>query len=143
MKHVVRSSRQGQTLVEFALLLPLFLLIVVVIFDLGRAVYYYSAISNAAREGARFGIINPPSNPTNVTNIKNTAVNYAFGIPLTNSDVVAGFGPDETVGGFTFKTVQVAITYSFAPATPLVSILLPGGQIILRSRAVMRTEIIP
>ena len=56
MKHVNRSSRQGQTLVEFALLIPVFLLIVVVVFDLGRAVYYYSTISNAAREATRFGV---------------------------------------------------------------------------------------
>ncbi len=45
-------GKHGQSLVEFAILLPVFLLIVVVIFDLGRAVYYYSVIFNAAREGA-------------------------------------------------------------------------------------------
>ena len=139
MKKIARSRWLGQSLVEFALLLPVFLLIAVVVFDLGRAVYYYSTIYNAAREGTRYGIIKP----NDVTGMKNTAVSYAYGIDLTPSDVTAGFGPDETAGGFTFKTVQVDITYSFTPATPLLSSLLPGGQLTLRSRAVMRTETIP
>jgi Flp pilus assembly protein TadG len=51
-----RRSR-GQALVEFALVLPIFLLILMGIFDLGRAVYYSSTLSNAARETAREGIV--------------------------------------------------------------------------------------
>jgi hypothetical protein len=43
----------GQSLVEFALILPLFVLIIVGVFDIGRAFFAYIAISNAAREGAR------------------------------------------------------------------------------------------
>ncbi len=45
--------QKGQSLVEFALVLPLFVLILVGIFDIGRAFFAYIAISNAAREGAR------------------------------------------------------------------------------------------
>ncbi len=44
---------RGQSLVEFALILPIFVLIVVGIFDLGRAFFAYIAIANAAREGVR------------------------------------------------------------------------------------------
>ncbi|OGO60464.1 MAG: hypothetical protein A2032_01530 [Chloroflexi bacterium RBG_19FT_COMBO_49_13] len=49
----------GQTLVEFALVLPLFVLIIAGIFDLGRAFYASITITNAAREGARYGTLNP------------------------------------------------------------------------------------
>jgi hypothetical protein len=45
--------QEGQGLVEFALIIPIFLLVLVGIFDAGRLVYTNSALSQAAREGAR------------------------------------------------------------------------------------------
>jgi len=53
-----RSRQRGQSLVETALILPIFLLLVVAIFDLGRAVFMYSTVGNAARQGARVAIVN-------------------------------------------------------------------------------------
>jgi Flp pilus assembly protein TadG len=53
-----RGARRGQALVEFALVLPLFLLFLIAIFDLGRAVFAYNTLTNAAREGARTAIVN-------------------------------------------------------------------------------------
>jgi hypothetical protein len=46
-------GERGQGLVEFALILPVFLLALFGIFDVGRAVYVNSTLSQAAREGAR------------------------------------------------------------------------------------------
>jgi len=54
-----RGSRsRGQGLTEFALVIPIFLLVVVALFDLGRAVFAYNTLTNAAREGARMAIVN-------------------------------------------------------------------------------------
>lgn len=53
-----RARPRGQALVEFALIIPVFLLIVVGLFDLGRAVFAYNTLTNAAREGARIAIVN-------------------------------------------------------------------------------------
>jgi Flp pilus assembly protein TadG len=44
---------KGQSLIEFALLLPLLVLIIFGVLDLGRAFFSFIAITNAAREGAR------------------------------------------------------------------------------------------
>lgn len=52
-----RGTR-GQSLVEFALIFPVLIVILLGIFDLGRAVFAYSSLTNAAREGARLGIVN-------------------------------------------------------------------------------------
>lgn len=52
----VRRDR-GQGLVEFALILPVLLLVLMGLFDFGRAIFAFNAISNAAREGARVAII--------------------------------------------------------------------------------------
>ena len=49
---------RGQALVEFALVIPIFLLLLVAIFDMGRAVFAYNTLTNAAREGARMAIVN-------------------------------------------------------------------------------------
>jgi hypothetical protein len=48
-----RDAESGQTLVEFALVLPIFLMVVFGLLDVGRLVYTNSALSQAAREGAR------------------------------------------------------------------------------------------
>ena len=52
-----RRGSRGQTLVEFALGLPLIILLTLGMIDLARAVYYYNTLSDIARDGARFGIV--------------------------------------------------------------------------------------
>ena len=48
---------RGQALVEFALVLPIFLLVVFGLFDLGRVVYINNTLSEVARDGARWGSV--------------------------------------------------------------------------------------
>jgi len=48
---------RGQTLVEFALVLPLFVLVLFGLIDVGHLVYVYNSISQGAREGARVGSV--------------------------------------------------------------------------------------
>ena len=48
-----RRDPRGQTLIEFALVLPIFLLMLFGMIDMGRFVYGHSTLSQAAREGAR------------------------------------------------------------------------------------------
>lgn len=50
----VQNRNHGQALVEFALLVPLVVLIIVGVFDLGRAFLITLTLQNAAREGARY-----------------------------------------------------------------------------------------
>jgi len=52
-----RTSR-GQSLAEFALVLPLFLLLFFAVVDLGSAVFTFNSLTNAAREGVRLAIVN-------------------------------------------------------------------------------------
>jgi len=66
---MTRRSRRhrGQALAEFALVVPLFLILVLGIVDFARGIFVYSVLSNAAREGARYAMVhgtlsvdNPP-----------------------------------------------------------------------------------
>lgn len=52
-----RDETTGQSLAEFALVLPIFLLVVFGMIDVGRVVWATDNITNAAREGARFASI--------------------------------------------------------------------------------------
>lgn len=48
---------RGQALVEFALAVPIFFLVIFGLIDLGRAVYVNNSISEAARDGTRWGSV--------------------------------------------------------------------------------------
>ncbi|MEP6470200.1 MAG: TadE family protein [Chloroflexota bacterium] len=59
-----RKEQRGQSLVEFALIFPIFILLLVSIFDLGHVVWANDSLSNAAREAARFAVIHGASDRT-------------------------------------------------------------------------------
>jgi TadE-like protein len=139
MKKTILSTHKGQSLVEFALLIPAFLLMTVMIFDLGRAVYYSSTIHNAAREGARYGIVNPDD----VTGMKQTAINYAVGLGLSDTDIAINIVIPANKSSFPPPHITVIITYDFYPATPLVSRFITGGHLTLTGEATMKLEILP
>jgi Flp pilus assembly protein TadG len=54
----IRRPQAGQNLLELGLLLPIFLLLLMGIFDLGRYMYLYILVGNAARAGAAYGAQN-------------------------------------------------------------------------------------
>jgi hypothetical protein len=130
----------AQSLVEFALLLPLFLLIVTGIFDVGRAVWQENSLAYAAREGTRYAIVhgsagspvvgpctnclNPATN--NLANIVNAVTENAVGV--YNIDVTIDY-PD----GDNQRNHRVTVDAT-APFIPLPSQYLLGGvfQLTLR-----------
>jgi len=52
-----RQKPRGQAMVEFALVIPVFILLMVGIFDLGRVIWVNDTLSTAAREAARYAIV--------------------------------------------------------------------------------------
>lgn len=122
MNIVKASINRGQSLVELALLLPSVLLLAVITLDLGRGIYYYSAIYNAAREGARYGIVHQqPYNPTPVDRggIITAAREKVIGLNQDDLDV-----PTIEING---DMLTVEVTYKFELVTPLAKFFLPSG----------------
>ena len=74
-----RTRRRGQALAEFALVFPIAILIIIAVFDVGRAVFAYNGLTNAAREGARLAAVNQ-----DVTLIKQRVQEMTFGTGITN-----------------------------------------------------------
>ena len=52
-----KNGEKGQALVEFTLLLPIFLLLLFAIIDFGMGFYSWITVTNSAREGARLGVV--------------------------------------------------------------------------------------
>jgi hypothetical protein len=60
----MHQRRRGQALVEFALVIPLFLIMLMAVVDIGRAIWAQNSVAAAAREGARFAIVHGGSETT-------------------------------------------------------------------------------
>jgi Flp pilus assembly protein TadG len=108
-----KRRERGQSLVETAVVLPILLLLVVAIVDFGRAFDAYIILTNAAREGARFGAIKPSLTEEEV---KQIVVDDVLGSG-TNITQMTGFNATEnvTVEGQIeeWDFVRVTVTYDF------------------------------
>ena len=79
----VRDRERGATAVEFALLLPVLLLLLFGIVDFGRALNAQITLTQAAREGARLAALNQPNV---VSRTQAAAVGLsAVGVSVTSS----------------------------------------------------------
>ena len=141
MKNQRRYS--GQSLVEFALILPLVFFLITGFLDLGRAIFYYSSLTNAVREGTRYAIVHKDeldaayNNPTD-NSFQDKVLEYAFGLsgtpdPLTKDDISVII---EKVDYY-FKTVSIEVTYPYKPITPGIKELFgseDGFDLIVQSK---------
>lgn len=124
--HRSASSSRGQALVEFALIIPVFILVVMGIFDLGRAVYGFNTVNNAAREAARLAIVDQTA-----AEVKAEAVLHAVGLGLTVNDVTVDYRAQtspQTAGSCTTLAINcianVRVKYSYTAATPGIGALV-------------------
>lgn len=137
---------QAQALVEFALVIPVFLVLVCAIFDVGSAVVSYTSTTNAAREGARLAIVNQ-----DVTTIKNRALDQAI-LSGKSSPIVDVKFYQPMADGTPDKTDQcpspvaagclAVITYqaTYTPITPVIAqVLFPSG-VTFTAETVVRIE---
>lgn len=130
-----RKKQLGQSMVEFALVLPLFMILVLAIVDFGWALRCYIVTTNASREGARYGVVG-----VNQTLIKERTAERSAGLLTTNNVEVQG------AGGQPGQPVTVKVDYYHNYITPLGSMLsrVTGGTLSnpmkMTSTTTMRLE---
>ncbi len=124
----------GQSAVEFALALPVFLWLMIGVFDLGRGVACYAVLENSAREGARAGIF-PQSDNATILAAVNSQAALLGGVP--SSDVT--ITPSEQSARISGGTISVQVVYRFQPAAPLLANLV-GPTLTMRSSSTMMIE---
>lgn len=140
----VSRTAKGQSLVEFALILPVLLLIILGVVEFGRIFFLYTEASNAAREAARYGVAageSPNGLPRyldcgeirqaalDTTILSNFApvtdtIEIAYDYPVENSTQIlgnceAGFEDDDIQQGY---RIVVTVTADFKPILPIIPI---------------------
>jgi len=143
------GGERGAELVEFALILPLILVLIMGIFDFGFAFQKYEVITNAAREGARLGSLVANYSDADIQRRVNAycqAAQLPGGCPA--STVVDGPGVTVTrpvtitlPGGGTQAAVRVTVVYqhSFSFLGPVLRLINGSiGNVNLRAVSTMR-----
>ena len=140
-----RRHVRGQSLVEFGLILPVFLLIVFGIIDFGRAVFAYSTLNSAAREAARVAVVDQVS-----AHITDEAIKQAYALNVDVGDVTldwrTAFSPDtpNSCAGFVGSsnvvtcTLIVTVNYEWTAATPIIGNII--GPLDLAGESKMIVE---
>ena len=153
-----RSRRRGQAMVEFSLLSGLLLLLIMGIFDFGRAIAAYINIAEAAHEGARqlvlrsnYGSTYPDTVIVNATLAKIGGGGMVLtedpclapptpcttpSTPTTPNTGYIWITPNRTTGN---NLVTVRVTFLFAPMTGLISNLV-GPSFVMQAGSSMRAE---
>ena len=134
MRKLLGGSR-GTAAVEFSLLLPLLLLLVFGIIELGQAWYARQMMVNASREGARMGVLYSSTGITNQdveSHVNNLLTEAGFSFPIQVDCEGAEGSPGDLV------TVQVTTEYPFQ----VLGNLVPGVEhnLTLFASTVMRHE---
>lgn len=153
-----RRKSRGQAMVEFALLSTLLFLLVMGIFDFGRAIAVYINIAEAAHEGARQLVLrsNHNSQPPDPVIINATLAKIGGGgmvlsedpclsnptpcsfpsVPTTPNTGYIWITPNRTTGN---HQVTVRVTYLYAPMSGMISNVV-GAQFVMTAGSSMRAE---
>lgn len=147
MEKTLLNKNRGASAVEFAIILPLLVLLLFGIIELSFLLYDQAMITNASREGARAGIVfrSPAVSDTEITSI----VNKYLGTHLINLGGKKSPSSDPVTGATVLVTrtggspggevkVRVGYTYSFLVLPQLASSL--GGGINMAAETIMRME---
>jgi Flp pilus assembly protein TadG len=134
-----RQDRRGQALVEFALVVPILLLLVLGIFDFGRAWNLHQTITHAAREGAReAAMFDDTRTQDEVTDVIEAAITASGFDPSAATISFDNF----KAGRSTTVTVGISMPYRFGFLAPLISLLNADGNnvVTMRTFAQFRNE---
>jgi Flp pilus assembly protein TadG len=136
MKKLLVALREdrGVAVVEFALIAPILLLILVGILDLGRAINAYVTVSNAAREGTHYLALHPTAAPSAIASVVHQRVvpldparvtvtsSYYNGSSFTAWPASPTMNPNPT-----YTPVRVTVSYPWSAAT-FIGQFFPGGS---------------
>jgi Flp pilus assembly protein TadG len=161
VKRSRRHASAGQSLVEFAFIFPIITLVAFGFVDIGRAVFTFNTVTNAARQAARVASVNqldPISGPwlcqenkpvesvaSPQWTFRGCAVTAAKALGVTSSDVTISYaappGTTLTCSGGTLNVgciVSVTVVAHFAPITPVAGRLI--GPVTMTSTSSMPIE---
>ncbi len=105
---------------EFALILPVMMLLLLIAIDFGRLFYLYVGVTNAAREGAAYAAQNP-SNASGITARARQELGNDANLGVSYACSVAGCPSSQSVAGPDGDLITVYTKEAFSFLTPVVS----------------------
>ena len=137
MRRIDLRRSDGVAMTEFALILPVFLVIVAGLLGFGRVFYYWISANHLANETARWAVVDRNPDPAAYTDPNTALQQYARdrGGTVEFSDAMVCItipgGGTATLGGP--LQVQISKPFTFVP-------ILGIGTITIRGRSTMRIE---
>ena len=131
-----RRQRRGTAVVEFAIVLPIFFLMVFAMIEFGRMVMVRQVLTNASREGARIGVLDGATTAEVETQVENYLTSAA--IPFTPGNVVTVSPSPPSSAGYG-ESVTITVTVPFDDVSWLPSPMYLGSTDV-SSTTVMRRE---
>ncbi|HEX8598516.1 MAG TPA: TadE family protein [Chloroflexia bacterium] len=125
-----RKSARGQTLVEFAFVSVFLMLLLFGIIEMGRLLFAFSVVSNAAQEGSRYAI----TRPRDLMNQSAAATRIAMGTAVPTQLVVSDGSCNiydnarGEVWGVSRSDIVLNVTYENASATPVAASSLNNNE---------------
>ncbi len=129
---------RGTTLVEFALVLPILLLIIFGVLDLGWAIYAQNTLSLATRDAARIGIVNPDSSAI-IQRVRDKSFALDVGeihICYDSTGFCSADAGTRTVNAM----ITVSAVYTYTPITPVIGNMIGSGGVAIRTQSSMLVE---
>jgi Flp pilus assembly protein TadG len=142
-----KGKSRGQSLAEFALVFPVLALLLFGLLDLGRAVYMYNTLANAARTGARVAAVNQNAgngvcDPLDRTrwSIVQCVMDAGVSIPVQKTDIDIKYLGTSCVSRVLDPPciAEVTVFQTYTPFTPIIGDII--GQIQLRASSDMPVE---
>ena len=122
---IKKNFERGQSFVELALTLTFLLVLLAGILDIGRVLFVFIEMNDAAEEGTIYGALNP----TDTIGIESRVRDYAEA-PVDLSDSTAVQVAINTIGGTCAgHAIEVTVSYDFTLATPFLGTII-GSQSI-------------
>jgi Flp pilus assembly protein TadG len=146
-----KNGEKGQALAEFALLVPIFLILLFAIVDFGMGFYSWITVTNSAREGARLGAVHPPLDVASSPCFGKASLYQCIEDRVRDSADLADETTKMTVTitnpeGQSGESVVVKVDYQYELITPLAGLVqfvsgdAIGSTLNLSSTADMRLE---
>ena len=135
---IIAFDKKGAAAVEFAIILPLLLILLFGIIEFGIILYDKAMITNASREGARAGIVFDPDGISDAE-IRSVVKEYCSGHMITfGEDSIDGIDDIPITRAGENLTVTVTYQYDFLVLPDFVTGIV--GNINLSAQTIMRME---
>lgn len=128
----ITDSIKGQSSIEFVLVIPLLIIVILIVSQLGYIVYLQNTMEQAAREGTRI---------LSTTNSNSKAVSQVFKIckSLDAENINIEISPHSPSNRVVGDTVRVKVLYRYGGIADFLNIIT-GKAFVIKSSSIMRME---